>query len=101
MSVRLNNLDSFEAQFNLGVVFKNQDKLEMATSHFERAVEIRPNDVEANFEYGVMLYKTGVKSRAEIQYEFLLNLDEAKAEKLRKIINGQQPPPIKVQKASK
>jgi DNA-binding helix-hairpin-helix protein with protein kinase domain len=100
LSVSNTNPNSFEANFNLGLIYKNIGKYQMASLHFETAVEIKPKDIEANFEYGVMLYKTGVRSRAEIQYEVLLNLDEVKAEKLRKVIGGQIPPSVVVTKQS-
>lgn len=89
LTAQSRNPDSYEANFNLGIVYKNLDDYESAQYKFGKAVQIRPDDIEANFEYGVTLYKTGRKVEAQKQYDILFKLDEAKAEKLRRIIDGE------------
>jgi Flp pilus assembly protein TadD len=58
----------------------------LALPYYRKAAELAPEDVEANYQYGVCLFKTGDQLGAESQYRVLLNLDKRKAEQLRKLI---------------
>lgn len=86
ISVLGNNPNSFEALFNLAMVSQSTKDKRLADGYFQGAIALKPNDVEAHYQYGLYLSEHNNKEGATTQYEILLDLDKTKAEKLRKII---------------
>ena len=77
---------SYEVSFNLGLTCKYLENHKQSEFHFQQATFLKPNDVDAHYEYGLILYKNGKTEEAEAEYQKLLDLDGNKAVKLGKII---------------
>ncbi len=86
---------SFEAQFNLGQAYKGLRQYYSAVSAFRTAVEIKPSDADAHYEYAVCLNKIGTTEDVMKEYQKLLEIDPKAAEKLRKDLGLKKVPPPK------
>ena len=53
-------------------------------------MKIQPNDAETIFQLGQISYQAGKTALAEEQYDKLLDIDVALAEKLGLILNGEE-----------
>ncbi|MBX7173938.1 MAG: hypothetical protein K1X72_23410 [Pyrinomonadaceae bacterium] len=80
------NPESFEALFNLAMVSQLTSDKVLADDYFQGAIALKPNDVEAHYQYGLYLCENNGVGAAKTQYKILLDLDKTKAEKLNKII---------------
>lgn len=83
--VRVSDMQSFEANYNLGLAHKEQENYAVAAGYFHSAIEIDSSDSDAHYQLGFCYYKAGDKDGVQTQYEILLDLDETQAEKLRKL----------------
>ncbi len=63
LSVAFNLVASYERHadfhYNLGAVLYGRGQVDEAIAHFQKALEIRPNDVEANNSLGTALFQNG------------------------------------------
>ncbi len=75
---------SFEGNFNLGQAYKGLNQYYSAVSSFRTAIEIRPDDEDAHYEYAVALNKIGTTEDVMKEYQKLLELNPKSAERLRK-----------------
>jgi Tfp pilus assembly protein PilF len=64
-----------DAHCNLGSVYFNQDRRDLARECFERAVELRPGHVEANLNLGTLLEEGGEDESALRRYRAALDTD--------------------------
>jgi tetratricopeptide (TPR) repeat protein len=64
-----------EAHHNLGVIFAEQSKFDLATTHLQKAVELFPGFVLAHFNLGLVHMNTGRKQDAEKEFRQVLALD--------------------------
>jgi DNA-binding helix-hairpin-helix protein with protein kinase domain/Tfp pilus assembly protein PilF len=85
---------SFEAQFNLGQAYKGLNQYYSAVSSFRTAVDIKPGDTDAHYEYAVSLNKIGSADDVLKEYEKLYDLDPKVADKLRKDLGLKNVPVI-------
>ncbi|HRH40964.1 MAG TPA: tetratricopeptide repeat protein [Pyrinomonadaceae bacterium] len=90
------NPSSFEANFNLGIIYENQKAYDLAVIKFGKSLEIDSRNTDVIYEQGFCFYKMGEKEKANNIYKNLINLDEEKAEKLRKIIKAKKIAPSTV-----
>ncbi len=78
------NSISFEAKYGLGLVYKALKNNTLAKKTFAGALFIDPNNVDARYEYALMLSRLGDRNKAKEQYDLLYNLDKTKAEESEK-----------------
>lgn len=77
-----NDYYSFSAHYNLGFAAKNSGDLSAASEAFERAVQIKPNNAQAHFELGMCYGKLEQTSDTDREYQILLRLNPALANRL-------------------
>jgi DNA-binding helix-hairpin-helix protein with protein kinase domain/Flp pilus assembly protein TadD len=69
----------FEGFYNLGLAETNLKNYAAAAKALQTAVNINPDDADANYELGISYFKLGDKIKVEEQYEKLLDLDRSRA----------------------
>ena len=69
----------FEGFYNLGLAETGLKNYAAAAKALQKAVNINPDDADANYELGINYYKLGDKIKVEEQYEKLLDLDQSRA----------------------
>ena len=74
---------SFQYQYNLGLAAKATGDRLLALEAFEKAVEIRPKEPHARYELGMQYVKDRDFDSAETQYDALVKMRPALAQKLR------------------
>ena len=85
---------SFEAQFNLGQAFKGLNQHREAVIAFRNAIDIKPGDSDAIYNYALCLHKVGSQDAVIEQYQRLNGINQNKAEKLRKELGLKNIPPL-------
>jgi len=71
--------DNAQAHYNLGMAYKELDRLNDAASHFRRATELTPQNAEAHNALGSVLRAQGRPDQAVACYEKALALQPAHA----------------------
>jgi tetratricopeptide (TPR) repeat protein len=74
------NPDSWMMHQNLGVLLVQSDRMEEAIPHFQRELELRPREAEAENNYGVALAKLGRHPEALARFERAVELKPKYAE---------------------
>jgi DNA-binding helix-hairpin-helix protein with protein kinase domain/Flp pilus assembly protein TadD len=93
------NKNSLEKSFNLGLAYEGLKDYKSAVKAFREAVKIKNGDADSHYELGYCLYKTGDKSGAYSEYEFLKSINSTLAQKLYDVAELEkydyeiQPPP--------
>jgi DNA-binding helix-hairpin-helix protein with protein kinase domain/Flp pilus assembly protein TadD len=77
------NPDVNSAFYNLGLAHKGLEDYSSAANAFRTAAKILPDDSDSHYELGFCLYKIGDKKGAQREYQTLLGIDAAVAEKLK------------------
>ena len=76
-----------EAYFNLGLAHKGLKDYNAATNSFRKALDLRANDADTQFELVLCLSKAGKKDEAKLELEKLEDLNTSKAEQAVEIMN--------------
>lgn len=79
------NENSSEINYNLGLAYKGLKNYQQAVNYLYEAVKADETDIDARFELGYCYFKNGDKELAKTVYTALVDLDEEKAEELRRI----------------
>lgn len=82
--VTYKNASLFEGFYNLGLAYKGLNEYSAAESAFKEAVRLFNSDPNSHYELGYAYYKQGKMSDAVMEYQTLLGIDDALAEKLDK-----------------
>ena len=69
-----------QAHINLGIVLRQQNRLDEAAAHYEHALALKPDSVEALNNLGIILWQQGRLDEAAAQHRQALALDRACAE---------------------
>lgn len=73
MALSINPKDS-EVLFNLGNLYNNQNKLDLARNKYLEAIQIRPDFAEAHYNLGLIFSKLGDNPKAVVHLEKFLQL---------------------------
>lgn len=92
---------SFEAHFNLGQAYKGLNQYYSAVASYRTAIERKPNDADAHYEYAICLNKIGSIDDVLKEYQKLQDINPKVAEKLRKDLGLKNMPPPTVVNQSK
>jgi Tfp pilus assembly protein PilF len=63
------------AHVGLGVALNNKQEYQAAAEHLEKAVQMEPNSVNAQFQLGVASFKVGDQERARACFEQVVALE--------------------------
>jgi tetratricopeptide (TPR) repeat protein len=63
----------------LGILYKQRRHLDEAVRHFEKAIEIEPQEIEANYELGKIARERGELERALQHFSIVAEQDEKHA----------------------
>lgn len=82
METARTDYSSFSTHYNLGFAAKNSGDYSAAVRGYERAVQIKPDNAQAQFELGMCYIKLDRISEAETQHRILLQLNPKLASQL-------------------
>ncbi len=74
-AARLQKLDPFMGEMELGLVAEKNEQPDAALAHYEAAAKANPKSTSAPFAAGRMLTQLGQKAEARIRYETVLTLN--------------------------
>jgi protein O-mannosyl-transferase len=74
------NPDSWMAHVNLGRLLAQQDKLNEAEAHYQKAIALNPEEDTAHYNYGNLLARAGQFENAIVQYRQALQIAPEKAQ---------------------
>jgi tetratricopeptide (TPR) repeat protein len=69
-SVEYCNKSAFDPYYNAGVILTSLNRIEEAKEMYKTALQIRPDDANANYNYGLLLLRTGLCKEGWEKYEY-------------------------------
>ncbi|MCJ7830624.1 MAG: tetratricopeptide repeat protein [Desulfobacterales bacterium] len=80
LNIAAENPDDAVAQNNLGILYEELGRIKEAMAAYQRAMEIKPDYVDAHYNFGVVCGAHGRNEIAFEQYKLLKDLDPSRAE---------------------